>query len=213
MKLFLDTADIEEVRSAAALGFLDGVTTNPKLVAAAGARLTELVSTLARATSGPVCVPARGDNAEALVADGLALARLHANVVVKVPIDAEGLPAMRRLRDAGVRTHATLCCTPTQALLAAKCGAHYVSPFVGRVEEWGESGDDLVARIVEILDNYEFETQIMVASVRHTAHVERAALLGADACTMPWRVFQGLAAHPHAEALGRAYRDAGRQYS
>jgi len=213
MKLFLDSADIEEVRLAASMGFLDGVTTNPKLLAAAGLPVDDLVPVLCSATRGSVCVPARGDTSEALVADGLSLARLHPNIVVKVPLGPEGLPAMLRLRAAGVRTHATLCSTPNQALLAAKCGAFYVSPFIGRVEELGGSGEELVARIVEILDNYEFETQIMVASIRHALHVEQAALLGADACTMPWSVFRALAQHPLTEALASEYRAAGRQHS
>ncbi len=155
---------------------------------------------------GTVSVPVPGDDVDAIVEAGRRVAQLDDRVLVKIPVHAEGLQAMSRLRSVGVRTHATLCCSANQALLAAKCGAYYVSPFVGRVEEMGGSGADLVAQIIEMLDNYEYETQVMVASVRNPLHVQDAALLGADACTLSWDLLQELPRHPQTDALLRRDR-------
>jgi len=201
MKFFLDSVDLEEIEAAAALGVVDGVTTNPGLLSRSGMAVEDLIPQISTRIRGTISVPVRGDDAETIVEGARRLAQLDDRVLAKVPLHIEGLRAMSRLRTLGVRTHATLCCTANQALLAAKCGAHYVSPFVGRVDEWGGSGADLVAHIIEVFDNYEFETQVMVASVRHAAHVQDAALLGADACTLSWKVLQDLIGHPQTEAL------------
>jgi transaldolase len=201
MKFFLDTARLDEVEAAASLGFVDGVTTNAALLAEARVDAAEFVPEACTRMRGTLSVPVRGDDADAIVEAASALAQLDDRVLIKIPVHAEGLRAMSRLRGVGVRTHATLCCSANQALLAAKCGAYYVSPLVGRVEEWGGSGAELVGQIIEVFDNYEFETQVMVASVRSAAHVQDAALLGADACTLPWSVLQDLSRHPQTEAL------------
>lgn len=201
MKFFLDSADLREVEAATAWGIIDGLTTNPALLRRTEGSVDELVKQLCARVRGTVSVPARGDDSAALVASGQALAQLDDRVLVKVPVHTEGLRAMARLRSQGIRCHATLCCSPHQALLAAKCGAYYVSPFVGRVEEAGGSGIDLVTQIIEVFDNYEFETQVMVASMRNAAHVQDAALLGADACTLSWALLQEIARHPQTEAL------------
>jgi transaldolase len=205
MKLFIDSADVDEIRAAAALGVVDGVTTNPALLARRKVRLLDLLPEICALVDGPVSAPARGVETEALVAEGRLLAKVHDNVVIKIPIHADGLRAMSKLHSEGIRTHATLCCSAGQALLAAKSGADFVSPLVGRLDELGGAGLDLVADIIEIYDNYEFDAQIVVASVRHALHVQESALLGADACTVPWRVLQDLMRHPLADSLHSAY--------
>jgi transaldolase len=167
-----------------------------------------LVGELGPQLKGTLSIPVRAETAEAIVEEGRALAARDERVVVKVALHREGLRAIARLRAEGIRTHATLVCSANQALLAAKCGAYYVSPFVGKVEEQGVSGSDLVARIIDIYDNYEFETQVVVASVRHPQHVQEAAVLGADACTMSWAILQELVHHPLTDALYASYRAA-----
>jgi transaldolase len=211
VKLFIDSADPEQVRDAVATGVVDGVTTNPKLLARSARAPAELLPELCALVRGPVSVPVRAHASDSIVEEGLALSRLHERVVVKVPVHFDGLRAISRLRSEGVRTHATLCCSPNQALLAAKCGAYFVSPFVGRSEDLGGSGLELVAQIIEILDNYEFETQVMVARVRNPVHVQESALLGADACTMSWSVLQALAHHPLTDRLDEEQRNAWNQ--
>lgn len=201
MKFFLDTGRVEEVEAASTLGFVDGVTTNAALLGAAEVDTAAFVRDVCARTRGTLSMPVPGRDADTIVEAGRTLAQLDDRVLIKIPVHAEGLRAMSRLRSEGTRTHATLCCSANQALLAAKCGAYYVSPFVGRVEEWGGSGADLVAQIIEVLDNYEFETQVMVASVRSALHVQDAALLGADACTLSWSLMQELTRHPQTEAL------------
>ena len=201
MKLFIDSTDLEEIDAAASLGFVDGVTTNPTSLAEAALKPEELIAEICSRIRGTVSVPVQGEDADTLVESARALAQLDDRLLIKIPVHTEGLRAMSRLRSVGVRTHATLCCSPNQALLAAKCGAYYVSPFVSCVEESGVSGADLVGQIIEVFDNYEFETQVMVASVRHAMHVQDAALLGADACTLSWDVMRQLPFHPQTQAL------------
>jgi len=208
MKFFLDSVDLDEIAAAAALGVVDGITTNPGLLSQIAMPVEDLIPEICTRSRGTVSVPVRGEDAETIVADAQRLALVDERVLAKIPLHIEGLRAMSRLRTLGVRTHATLCCTANQALLAAKCGAYYVSPFVGRIDEWGGSGADLVAQITEVFDNYEFETQVMVASVRNAAHVQDAALLGADACTLSWKVLQDLIGHPQTEALLARDREA-----
>ncbi len=205
MKLLLDSANLDEVRAALALGFLDGVTTNPSLLASAGARLDEFIAGACALVDGPVCVPARGVETDAIVAEGRRLAGLHDHVVVKIPIHPSGLRALAKLHSEGVRTHATLCCTANQALLAARCGADFVSPLVARIEETGAKGFEVVSQILEIYDQFDFDTQVMVASVRTPAQVQEAAVLGADACTMSLAVLRQLVHHPLTESLNERF--------
>jgi transaldolase len=202
MKLLLDSADAGEVRAAVELGWIDGVTTNPALLVRAGTTPRELVAAVADLVSGPVSVPVRATEADAIVREGRELAQLHENVVVKIPIQVAGLRAMAKLHSEGVRTHATLCCSATQALLVARAGADFLSPPVGRLAEQGGAAPfELLGQIIEIYDNYEFDTQIVVASVRSAADVLEAARLGADACTVPWRILDELLRHPLTERL------------
>jgi len=201
VKLLLDSADLEEVRAARALGILDGVTTNPGLLARAGVRLDDFLTEACPLVDGPICVPARGSETDAIVAEGRRLAGLHDHVVVKIPIHASGLRALAKLHSEGVRTHATLCCTANQALLAARCGADFVSPLVARLEETGAKGFEVVSQILQIYDQFDFDTQVMVASIRTPDQVQESAVLGADACTMPLAVLRQLVQHPLTESL------------
>jgi transaldolase len=206
MKIFLDSADLDEIRAAVATGLVDGLTTNPSLLARSAVSLPEFLPVACELVGGPVSAPVRAADSDGIVREGRALARLHPAVVVKIPIHSEGLRAIARLHGEGVRTHATLCCAAVQALLAARSGADYVSPLLGRVEEAGESGLDLIAQIIEIYDNYEFDTRIVVASLRSARQVQECARLGADAVTIPKRVLDELVRHPITERLDEAFR-------
>ena len=206
MQLFLDSARLEDIRAAAASGFLDGVTTNPALLTKESAEIDELVREVCSLVPGPVCIPVRAEKANEIVPEARSLAELDDRVIVKIPINEEGLRAMARLHSEGIRTHATLCCTPAQALLAAKCGAYFVSPFVARLDASGVDGNEVVAQILEIYDNYEFDTRVMVASIRTTLQVQEAAILGVDGATVAWSVFKDLHRHPLSDTLNQKYR-------
>jgi transaldolase len=201
LQLFLDSARLDEIRAACESGFLDGVTTNPALLAQASADIEVLVREACALVPGPICVPVRGEKASDMVQEARGLAELDDRVIVKIPINEEGLRAMARLHSEGIRTHATLCYTPAQALLAAKCGAYFVSPFVARLNASGFNGNEVVAQILEIYDNYEFDTRVMVASIRTTLQVQEAAVLGVDGATVSWSVFQELHRHPLSDTL------------
>lgn len=196
MKLFLDTADIEQIREACSWGIVEGVTTNPSHVARTGRPARQVYEEICATVAGPVSLEAVALEAEAIVAEARQLARIAPNVVVKVPIMREGLKAVRILAQEGIATNVTVLFSPLQALLAAKCGATYVSPFVGRLDAVGQDGMELVEQIRTIFDNYELPTQILVAAVRHPIHVLQAALIGADACTMFFDVMKQLFEHP-----------------
>jgi transaldolase len=196
LKLYLDSADLDEIRAAAAAGWIDGVTMNPALLSRANADLESLVPAVGALVDGPVCVPAQGGDPDAIVRDGRALAKLHDSVVVKVAIDPVGLRALAKLHSEGIRTHATLCCSLNQALLAAHAGADYVSPIVGRLEESGQPGMVLVSQIIDVYDNYDYDTQIVVASLRTPEHVQESALLGADAVTVRPALLEQMLQHP-----------------
>lgn len=196
MKIFLDTANLEEIRRAKELGVLDGVTTNPTLLSRERRPWRELVEEICRTVEGPVSLEAVSREATAIVEEARQLAAIHPNVVVKVPLDREGLRAMRRLAEEGIRVNATLVFSPLQGLLAAKAGASYISPFVGRLDDVSHDGMQLVEQLLSLLDNYGFEAEVIVASVRHPLHVLRAALLGADIVTVPWRVLEQMLQHP-----------------
>jgi transaldolase len=199
MKIFLDTADLTEIRRAAEAGLIDGITTNPSLLMqAAGKEGTprEILTEICRVVEGPISAEVVATDAEAMLREGRELARIADNIVVKVPLTESGLRACRHFRAEGIAVNVTLCFSPTQALLAAKAGASFISPFVGRLDDISGSGMELIEQIVQIYDNYEFETEVLVASVRHPQHVVEAALLGADVVTLPSKVLYQLLQHP-----------------
>ena len=194
MRIFLDTASVEEIRELADL--VDGVTTNPTLVARAGRPFREVVEEICHLVDGPVSVEVTALDAEGMVREARELAKWADNVVIKIPMGKEGIRAVRALEAEGIRTNVTLVFSPVQALWAAKAGATYVSPFVGRIDDRAGDGMELVAQILEIYENYGFTTQVIVASVRHVRHVLEAALLGAPIATVPYRVVRQLFDHP-----------------
>ncbi len=198
MKIFLDTADLQEIRRAARAGLIDGVTTNPSLMAkvVGQANVAEYMKEVAEAVAGPVSLEVIALDADGMVTQGRDLARIADNVVVKCPLTEEGLVATRRLRAEGIGVNVTLCFSPSQALLAAKAGASFISPFVGRLDDVSHEGMELIAQIREIYDNYGFDTEILVASVRHPLHFVEAALIGADIATVPASVLWKLIEHP-----------------
>lgn len=200
MKFFIDTADIDEIKRAHAMGMVDGVTTNPTLIARTGRPFKEVLRDILAVVEGPVNAEVVSLDAESMIQEGRALAKLHENIVVKIPMLPEGLRAVRALTAEGIRTNVTLIFSPNQALLAAKAGATYVSAFVGRLDDCSEDGMDLVAQILEIVGNYDYDTQTLVASVRHPIHVLAAARLGADVATLPFKVLEQLAHHPLTDA-------------
>ena len=196
MKLFIDTANVAEITEAASWGILDGVTTNPSLVAKEGRVYRDLVAEICRIVPGPVSAEVIATDAEGMEREGRDLAAIAENVVVKLPITREGLKVCARFAEEGIPTNLTLCFSPAQALLVAKAGATYVSPFVGRLDDIGHDGMQLIREIVQIYDAYEFATQVLVASVRHPQHVVEAALAGADVATVPYKILEQLFNHP-----------------
>ncbi len=196
MKFFIDSGDIGEIREAAAMGAIDGVTTNPSLLAKAGIPTKKAISQICEVVDGPVSAEVVATDTAGILDEGRVLARLHPNVVVKVPLIADGLKAVAAFKKEGIRTNVTLCFSPTQAIFAAKAGAAYISPFIGRLDDVAEEGMDLIEKIVRIYENYDFDTEVLVASVRHPVHVVQAALLGADICTVPFKVITQLLKHP-----------------
>jgi transaldolase len=196
VKLFLDTAFIDQIEEVKRWGILDGVTTNPTHVSKTGANPKELYPRICRLVDGPVSLETVALDADGIVAEGRELAKIADNVVVKVPIVKEGLIAVKRLSAEGIKTNVTVTFSALQALLAAKAGAGYISPFVGRLDHVGHDGMELAAQIRQIYDNYGYETQIIVAAVRHPVHVLRAALIGADVCTLNFEVMGMLYQHP-----------------
>jgi transaldolase len=196
VKIFLDTANLDEIREAASLGVLDGVTTNPSLIAKENAEFQKRVVEICEIVQGPVSAEVTCTDSEGMFTQGRELAKLHTWVVVKVPTTKEGLRAAKRLVAEGIKVNVTLCFSPSQALLVAKTGAMFVSPFVGRLDDISHVGMDLVRDIVTIYRNYSFKTQVLAASLRHPLHVVEAARAGADVATMPYKVFDLLIKHP-----------------
>lgn len=196
MKFFIDTANLDEIRKANALGVLDGVTTNPTLVAREGRDFKELITEICRIVDGPVNAEAVSTDQAGIVAEARQLAKIADNIVVKVPMISEGLKAVKILSSEGIKTNVTLCFTPIQALLAAKVGASYVSPFVGRLDDISYRGMDLVEQIVAIYNTHGYDTEVIVASVRNPVHVLDAALMGADIVTVPYSVMERFISHP-----------------
>jgi len=196
MKFFLDTANVKEIQEAASLGLLDGVTTNPSLVAKEGRSFKEVLIEICNIVDGPISAEVVSLEVDAMVKEGKELAKIHKNIVVKVPLIAEGLKATKRMAAEGIKVNVTLCFSPTQALLAAKAGAWCVSPFIGRLDDISSNGMELIRQILTIYRNYDFKTQVLVASVRHPQHVVEAALAGGHICTMPFSIFQQMVKHP-----------------
>jgi transaldolase len=200
MKFFIDTANIDEIKAAEAMGILDGVTTNPSLAAKETAPYNEILTEICKVVSGPVSAEVISTDFEGMIKEGKELAKIADNIVVKVPTILEGLKAIKSFTDEGIKTNATLVFSPSQALLVAKAGATFVSPFIGRLDDISAHGMDLIEKICVIYQNYQFDTEVLVASVRNPIHVVDAALLGADVCTMPLKVIEMLIKHPLTES-------------
>lgn len=201
MKLFIDTADIAQIKEAWSWGIIDGVTTNPSHVAKTGRRASDVYRDICATVDGPISLETVSLTAAEIVEEGRALAKLHRNVVVKVPVMREGLKAVKALAAEGIKTNVTVTFSPLQALLAAKCGATYVSPFIGRLDSVGHIGMDLVRQIKTIYDQYGFKTEIIVAAIRHPMHVLESALVGAHIGTMNFEILQQLYQHPLTEIV------------
>jgi transaldolase len=196
MKIFIDSGDLNEIRDAAAMGVVDGVTTNPSLVAKAGRPLAALIADICEIVDGPISAEVIATDLEGILSEGRALAKIHKNVVVKVPLIAEGIKAVKVFSQEGIKTNVTLCFSAPQGLLAAKAGATYISPFIGRVDDVGGNGMDLVRQLVQIYKNYGFATQVLAASIRGPLHVVESALAGAHVGTLPHKVILQLLEHP-----------------
>src|SRR5688572_29585123 len=196
MKFFLDTANIDEIRDAASTGILDGITTNPTLISKEGNPFEEQLLKICSIVDGPVSAETVSIQASGMVEEGRHLAKLHRNIVIKCPMTREGLKATKMLSGEGIRVNVTLIFSAPQALMAAKAGATFISPFVGRLDDIGQDGMALIRDIVGILDNYDYKAEVLVASVRHPIHVVQAGLLGADICTLPAKVFDQMLKHP-----------------
>jgi len=196
MKLFIDSANIDEIKEAKRLGLIDGVTTNPTLIAKEGKEFMQIVKEICQIVDGPISLEAVSTQSKDIVKEAQDLAKIHPNVVIKIPMIREGLIATNQLSREGILVNMTLIFSPTQALLAAKAGAAYASPFIGRLDDISHWGMDLVDQILTIYDNYDFETEVIVASIRNPLHVLEAALIGADIATAPFKVIQQLIKHP-----------------
>lgn len=196
MKFFIDSANISEIKEAASLGILDGVTTNPSLVAKEGKDFRKLLDEICAIVDGPISAEVVSTDFNGMMKEGRDLSKIHKNIVVKVPLIKEGLKAVKALKAEGIRTNVTLCFSANQALMAAKAGAYFISPFIGRLDDISTSGMDLIRQIVTIYKNYNYQTEVLVASVRHPLHVVEAAMIGAHICTIPFKVIDQLIHHP-----------------
>lgn len=196
MKFFLDTANLNEIREAAATGLLDGVTTNPTLISKEGNEFEDQLLKICAVVNGPISAETVSPGEAGMVREGRHLAKLHSNIVIKCPMTKEGMKATKILNDEGIRVNVTLIFSPNQALIAAKAGATYVSPFVGRLDDIGQDGMQLVRDIVTIFNNYDFKAEVLAASIRHPVHVLDAAKAGAEVCTLPYKIFEQLFRHP-----------------
>jgi transaldolase len=196
MKYFIDTADVAEIREAASWGILDGVTTNPSLMAKTGRPYHDVLAEICEIVDGPISAEVVATEASAMIEEGEKLAKLHKNIVVKCPMIIEGLKAIRALSKRGIRINCTLIFTPLQAMAAAKCGASFLSPFIGRLDDIGHDGFELVEQMVQILSNYDYPAEVLVASVRNTTHLIRAAEIGADIATVPFALLKQTLHHP-----------------
>jgi transaldolase len=196
MKFFIDTANINEIKEAASMGVLDGVTTNPSLLAREGKDPVETYKEICSIVDGPVSAEVISLDKDGMLKEAHELAKIHKNIVVKIPLTKDGMQAVKILSSEGIKTNVTLCFSATQALFAARAGASYISPFVGRLDDIATSGMELIGQIVQIYNNYAFDTEVLVASVRHPMHIVEAALMGADVATLPFKVIEQLLKHP-----------------
>jgi transaldolase len=196
MKFFIDTANVDEIREAASLGMLDGVTTNPSLVAKEKKDFRKLLEEICSIVDGPVSAEVIPLDYDGIMKEARELVKIHKNIVVKIPLIKDGLKAVKALGGEGIKSNVTLCFSANQALMAAKAGAYFISPFIGRLDDIGQNGMDLIGQIVTIYRNYGYTTEVLVASVRHPMHVIDAAMIGADICTMPFKVIDQLIKHP-----------------
>ena len=196
MKFFIDTANLEEIKKAVDMGMVDGVTTNPSLIARENKPFVEIIKEICKIVDGPISAEVIALDAEGMVREGRELAAIHSNIVIKIPMTTEGLKAVKTLADEKIRTNVTLIFSASQALMAAKAGASYASPFVGRLDDISQNGMDLISDIMNIYDNYGYATEVIVASIRNPIHVVDAALLGAHIATIPFKVIAQLARHP-----------------
>jgi len=196
MQFFIDSADVNEIKDAHAMGLVDGVTTNPSLVSKTGRKFDEVIRDICSIVDGPISAEAVSLDCDGLFKEACELAKVHKNIVVKIPLTTEGLKAAKLCSEEGIKTNVTLCFSPNQALLAAKAGATYISPFVGRLDDVTHVGMELIEQICTIYQNYDFPTQVIVASVRSPIHVYESAIVGADICTIPYNVIKQLVSHP-----------------
>ncbi|SKC34692.1 transaldolase [[Eubacterium] yurii] len=196
MKIFLDTANIDEIKEGASWGIVDGVTTNPSLIAKEKRDFKQVVKEICDIVDGPISAEVISEDSEGMISEAKELVKIHKNIVIKIPMTVEGLKAVSKLSKEGIKTNVTLIFSPNQALLAAKAGATYVSPFLGRLDDVGSQGMDLVRTIVEIFLNYDYNTEVIAASIRHPLHVVDAALAGAHIATIPMKVLQQMVKHP-----------------
>ena len=207
MKFFIDTANIDEIKEAHSMGMVDGVTTNPSLIAKEGRDFEDIIKEICELVDGPISAEDISVDTEGMVKEARYLAKIHDNIVVKIPMTVDGLKATRRLAEEGIKTNVTLVFSPLQALMAAKAGATYVSPFIGRLDDLSQEGLLLVEQMVEIYSNYAYNTEIIVASIRNPLHVLESALMGADIATIPFNVLGKLAAHPMTDKGLKAFLD------
>jgi transaldolase len=207
MKFFIDTAEIEEIKQANLRGWVDGVTTNPSLIAKSGKDFFTVIKEICKEVTGPVSAEVISLKADEMVREGLELAKIASNVVVKIPMCEDGMIAVKKLKAEGIRTNVTLVFSPMQALLAAKAGASMVSPFVGRLDDIGVDGMEVVDQIIQTYQNYDFDTEVLVASVRSPMHIQIAAEMGADIATIPFKVMQQMTHHPLTDKGIKAFLD------
>jgi len=207
MKFFIDTANIDEIKEAHRMGMVDGVTTNPSLIAKEGRAFEEIIKEICEIVDGPISAEVISTDTDGMVQEARSLSKIHDNIVVKIPMIVDGLKATRTLSEEGIKTNVTLVFSPLQALMAAKAGATFVSPFIGRLDDISQEGLLLVEQIVEIYSNYAFDTEIIVASIRNPLHVLESALMGADIATIPFNVLSKLAAHPLTDKGLKAFLD------
>ena len=207
MKLFLDTAEIEEIRICARWGVLDGVTTNPTLFAKVGGSYDDVLTEICRITPGPVSAEVVAEDVDGMLREGRHFAKLAPNIFVKVPMSEEGLEAISRFAEEGIRTNCTLIFTANQGLLAAKAGASLLSPFVGRLDDINQDGMDVIRELVAIVENYDLDAEVLAASIRHPRHVTEAALLGAHIATLPFKIMQQMVRHPLTDKGIKTFRD------
>lgn len=207
MKLFADTADVAEIKRLNEIGIIDGVTTNPSLVMKTGRNFKEIIEEICRIVNGPISAEVIRTDYDGMIAEGNELAKIHKNIVIKVPMSLEGIKALSYFSKKGIKTNATLVFSANQALLAAKAGATYVSPFIGRLDDIGQTGMDVIREIKLIFRNYNFETKILAASIRHPIHVKEAAISGADAATCPPAIIEQLLKHALTDAGLRKFLD------